>query len=181
MSHICITTPEKKKWDWASQKSNPRSSAFFDSQGIVHTESVPQGQTVNQFYYREILERLRKRAVRVRPNMNPALEDQLQKRITMWRKCEPLHSHCRLMVWIITSELNLNHTTVHQILTQELAMRKLCAKIVPKNLLNEQKDNRKDVSSSSGTDPKWQKFLEERDYRWRNMDLWVRSRNKKTK
>ena len=34
---------------------------------------------------------------------------------------------------------------VHQILTQELAMRKVCAKIVPKNLTLEQKDNRKDV------------------------------------
>ena len=34
---------------------------------------------------------------------------------------------------MIASELNLNHTTVHQILTQELDMRKLCAKIVPKN------------------------------------------------
>jgi len=46
---------------------------------------------------------------------------------------------------MIASELNFNHTTVHQILTQELAMRKLFAKIVPKNLTIEQKDNRKDV------------------------------------
>jgi len=46
---------------------------------------------------------------------------------------------------MIASELNLNHTMVHQILTQELAMRKLCAKIVPKNLTIEQKDNWKDV------------------------------------
>jgi len=46
---------------------------------------------------------------------------------------------------MIASDLNLNHTTVHQILTQELAMRKLCAKIVPKNLTIEQKDNRKDL------------------------------------
>ena len=45
---------------------------------------------------------------------------------------------------MIASELNLNHTTVHQILTEELAMKKLCA-IVPKNLTIEQKDNRKDV------------------------------------
>ena len=42
---------------------------FFDSEGIVHTEFVPQGQTVNQFYYSEILERLRKRVVRVRPSI----------------------------------------------------------------------------------------------------------------
>jgi len=42
---------------------------FFDSQGIVHTEFMPQGQTVNQFYYSEILERLRKRVVCVRPSI----------------------------------------------------------------------------------------------------------------
>ena len=46
---------------------------------------------------------------------------------------------------MIASVLNFNHTMVHQILTQELAMRKVCAKIVPKNLTLEQKDNRKDV------------------------------------
>ena len=42
---------------------------FSDSEGIVHTEFVPQGHTVNQCYYREILERLRKRFVRVRPSI----------------------------------------------------------------------------------------------------------------
>jgi len=55
---------------------------------------------------------------------------------------------------MITSDLNLNHTMVYQILTHELAMRKSCVKIVPKNLTIEQKENRKDVSSSSGMDPK---------------------------
>ena len=42
---------------------------LFDSYGIVHTEFVPQGQTVNQFYYREILDRLRKRVVGMRPSI----------------------------------------------------------------------------------------------------------------
>jgi len=42
---------------------------FFDSEGIDHTEFVPQGHTVKQFYYREILERLRKRAVRVQQSI----------------------------------------------------------------------------------------------------------------
>ena len=70
-------------------------------------------------------------------------------------------------VRMIASELNLNHTMVHQILTEELAMKKLCAKFVPKNLTIEQKDNRKDLClpSSSGTDPKGQKFLEDCGYR----------------
>jgi len=56
-----------------------------------------------------------------------------------------VRSDHRLTVQMIASELNLNHTTVHQILTQELAMRKLCAKFVPKNLTIEQEDNRKYV------------------------------------
>ncbi|GFU85095.1 protein GVQW3 [Trichonephila clavipes] len=37
----------------------------------------------------------------------------------------------RLTVRMIGEEWNLNHTTVHQILTNELKMRKICAKMVP--------------------------------------------------
>ena len=51
----------------------------------------------------------------------------------------------RLMLRMISSELNFNRLTVHQILTQDLVMRKVCAKIVPKNLTTEQKANRRDV------------------------------------
>ena len=40
---------------------------FFYSQGIVHKEFVPPEQTVNQTFYREVLERLRKRVALVRP------------------------------------------------------------------------------------------------------------------
>jgi len=46
---------------------------------------------------------------------------------------------------MISSELNLNQFTVHQILTQDLDMRKLCAKMVPKNLMTEQKASERDV------------------------------------
>ena len=42
---------------------------FFDSQGVVHKEFVPQGQTVNQQYYHEVLEQLRKRVHRVQPEI----------------------------------------------------------------------------------------------------------------
>ena len=41
---------------------------FFDSQGVVHNEFVPQGHIVNKQYYREVLERLRKRLRGVRPD-----------------------------------------------------------------------------------------------------------------
>jgi len=56
-----------------------------------------------------------------------------------------VRSDCRLMLRMIDSELNLNWFTVHQILTQDFDMRKVCAKMVPKNLTTEQKANRKDV------------------------------------
>jgi len=42
-------------------------------------------------------------------------------------------SDCRLTLRMISSELNLNWFTIHQILTQYLGMRKVCAKMVPKN------------------------------------------------
>jgi len=34
---------------------------FFDIIGIVHYELVPTGQTINQVYYLEVLERLREK------------------------------------------------------------------------------------------------------------------------
>jgi hypothetical protein len=46
---------------------------------------------------------------------------------------------------MIGSELNLNHPTIHDILTEELGMQKICAKLVPKNLSNEQKVNRRNI------------------------------------
>jgi len=49
------------------------------------------------------------------------------------------------MLRMISSELNLKRFTVHQILTHDLGMRKVCAKMVPKHLTTEQKANRRDV------------------------------------
>ena len=47
------------------------------------------------------------------------------------------HLSVRLMV----EEVGLPKTDVHQIITEDLHMRKICVKLVPKNLSNEQKDN----------------------------------------
>ena len=44
---------------------------FFDFRGIVHHEFLPPGQTVTQHVYKEVLERLRKRVLRVRPDLAP--------------------------------------------------------------------------------------------------------------
>jgi len=58
---------------------------------------------------------------------------------------ERVRSDHRLTLRMISSELNLNRFTVHQILTHDLGMRKVCAKMVPNNLTTEQKVNRRDV------------------------------------
>jgi len=51
----------------------------------------------------------------------------------------------RLTLRMISNELNFNRFTFHQILTQDLDMRKVCARMVPKNLTTEQKANRREV------------------------------------
>jgi len=56
-----------------------------------------------------------------------------------------VRSDRRLTLRMIRGELNLNRFTVCQILTQDLDMRKVCTKMVPKNHTTEQKANRRDV------------------------------------
>ena len=51
--------PNLKRW-W---------SFFFDIRGIVHVDWVPEGQTVNQVYYKEVLTNLRERVGKRRPEM----------------------------------------------------------------------------------------------------------------
>jgi len=52
----------------------------------------------------------------------------------------------RLQVRLIAGEVGLPKTDAHRIITEDLHMRKSCAKLVPKNLSDEQKDNRVLVS-----------------------------------
>jgi len=51
--------PNLKQW-W---------SFFFDIQGIIQVDWVPEGQTVNQVYYKEVLTNLREWVRRRRPEM----------------------------------------------------------------------------------------------------------------
>jgi len=54
-----------------------------------------------------------------------------------------VRSDRQLTIRMIREELNLNHTTVNQIVANELGMRKICAKMIPRNLSQDQKDMRK--------------------------------------
>jgi len=40
---------------------------FFDTQGVVHKEFVPEGKTVNAEFYKGVMDRLLKRVQRVSP------------------------------------------------------------------------------------------------------------------
>jgi predicted RNase H-related nuclease YkuK (DUF458 family) len=53
----------------------------------------------------------------------------------------------RLTIRMTTDELNINEYAVHQIVIQFLKMRKVCAKMVAKNLNIDQKARRNEVSA----------------------------------
>uniref|UniRef100_A0A2S2NRT1 Mariner Mos1 transposase n=1 Tax=Schizaphis graminum TaxID=13262 RepID=A0A2S2NRT1_SCHGA len=64
-----LASPRQKKGRMSKSKIKTMLICFYDSQGIVNKEFIPQGQTVNQHFYKEVLERLRKRVIWVRPNI----------------------------------------------------------------------------------------------------------------
>jgi hypothetical protein len=47
---------------------------FFDAQGVIHREFVPEGQTVNGHFYLGVIERLLKRIRHVRPEFHNSKE-----------------------------------------------------------------------------------------------------------
>jgi hypothetical protein len=58
---------------------------------------------------------------------------------------EFVRSDRRLTVKMIADEVNMNRETVRLILTEELGMKKICAKMVPSNLTQQQRDARLSV------------------------------------
>jgi len=60
-----------KKFHQSKSRVKTMLLTFFGTRGIVHYEFVPNGQTVNQVYYLEVLERLREKLDRNDPNFLP--------------------------------------------------------------------------------------------------------------
>jgi len=69
MAHFKLTPSEESENEQIQNQIDAHLFFCFGSQGIVHKEFVPPGQTVNQTFYREALERLRKRVARVSPGI----------------------------------------------------------------------------------------------------------------
>ena len=59
--------PRPKKAHQVLSKVKVMLIVFFDMEGIVHYEYIPQGQTVNQQFYLQVLNRLRLADSRKRP------------------------------------------------------------------------------------------------------------------
>ena len=53
-----LTSPRPKKARMSKSKIKVMLIAFFDVRGIVHTEFMPKGHTINQHIYRDVLRRL---------------------------------------------------------------------------------------------------------------------------
>jgi hypothetical protein len=56
-----------------------------------------------------------------------------------------VRNDCHLSIRMIAEELNVDKETVRQILTENLKMKEVCAKMVPKNLSEDQKLNREEM------------------------------------
>lgn len=62
-------SPRKQKFRQDRSKGKVMLEVFFDIQGIVHLEFIPEGRTVNKELYVEILRRLRESIRKKRPKM----------------------------------------------------------------------------------------------------------------
>jgi hypothetical protein len=60
------------RWRMTMEKSRVKTMfiVFFDTQGVIHREFVPEGQTVNGQFYLGVMELLLKRIRRVRPEFH---------------------------------------------------------------------------------------------------------------
>ena len=68
----CADSPRPKETRQMRSKVKVMLIVFFDMEGIVDYEYVPQGQTVNQQFYLQVLKRLRLAVSRKRPQKRAA-------------------------------------------------------------------------------------------------------------
>jgi hypothetical protein len=64
---VSQTVPRPKKLKFQRSRIKTMLIIFFDSQGVVHKEFVPEGKTVNAEFYIGVMDRLLKRFQWVRP------------------------------------------------------------------------------------------------------------------
>ena len=83
----CPSSPRPKKARQSRSKIKLMLIAFFDARGIVHMEFLPQGHTVNQHVYKEILQRL--------------LHSVREKRCELWQDNAPAHNALSIRQFLV--------------------------------------------------------------------------------
>ena len=79
-----------------------------------------------------------------------------------------------LGVWAAVEEVNLDRESVHRILWDKLNIRKVCVKMVPKVLSDEQKECCKELCLDLfATHWEWTRFVDFDNYLWWNLDIYV--------
>lgn len=63
------TEPKPKKARQSRSKVKVMLTVFFDYRGVVHSEFLPEGETVNKEYYLSVMRRLREQIRRKRPDL----------------------------------------------------------------------------------------------------------------
>ena len=63
------TSLRMKKARTSNSKFKPMLIVFFDIKGIIFVEWVPSGQTINQYYYKDVLIKLKERVKKKRPDL----------------------------------------------------------------------------------------------------------------
>ena len=84
-----------------------------------------------------------------------------------------VHGDRRLTVRMIADELEINCDSVWKTITEDLGMRKICAKMVPKLLDDDQKERRVEVCQDILEHPNWVTLAAESHHWWWVLDLWV--------
>ena len=64
---VCETSRRPKDLKFQRSRMKTMLRNFFDSQVVVHKESIPEGKTVNADFYKGVMDRLLKGITRVRP------------------------------------------------------------------------------------------------------------------
>ena len=102
------TSPRPTNGRQVRSKTKVMLLAFFDSEGIVHHEYAPDGQTVNKEFYLEVLRRLRESVRRKRP------EKWRDWSCTTTMRPHTLHILCSSF-WPNTAPLSCSSRHTHQI------------------------------------------------------------------
>ena len=112
-----------------------------------------------------------------RKEIRTASNKQNWKNIANFRQI--LRENRRLPVRDISEQVNIDRETVRKILTEDLHMRKVCAKMVPKELTEEQKQSRVTNLPRPFGETIW--YFGPCHHKWWNMGLPIRPWNKAAK